>query len=443
MNSGSMNRSSGNYRVLAEAVGRLGNEVLDWRHKSVPPMADGRSVADLVLARTSLAEWGTPLPTLDRGAIAQNVAVMAKWCSARGLELAPHGKTTMAPELFLAQLRAGAWGITLANEPQLRVGRAFGLPKILLAGSFLRPDGLRWLVAQQMADPDFRFSSWVDSVRSVELMTSALPAGSNIDVCVELGVDGGRTGARGVGAALEVARAVQRSSRLRLIGVSGYEGAVGQGAGADQIGAVDRYLDDIARVWTAVGPMVDLTTAGRAMITVGGSAYFDRVADRLAEYADPVGKRGPAVEVVLRSGAYIVHDDGYYRSITPAGRGDGPVLKPAMHAWARVVSHPEPALALLDAGRRDLPFDQGMPEPQMRRPTDGSPEPLTGAQIFALNDQHAFLSVRNSDDVEVGDVVRLGLSHPCTAMDKWTLIPVLDDAAAPDPRVVGMIRTFF
>jgi len=278
MNSGSMNRSSGNYRVLAEAVGRLGNEVLDWRDKSVPPMADGRSVADLVLARTSLAEWGTPLLTLDRGAIAQNVAVMAKWCSARGLELAPHGKTTMAPELFLAQLRAGAWGITLANEPQLRVGRAFGLPKILLAGSFLRPDGLRWLVAQQMADPDFRFSSWVDSVRSVELMTSALPAGSNIDVCVELGVDGGRTGARGVGAALEVARAVQRSSRLRLIGVSGYEGAVGQGAGADQIGAVDRYLDDIARVWTAVGPMVDLTTAGRAMITVGGSAYFDRVA---------------------------------------------------------------------------------------------------------------------------------------------------------------------
>jgi len=167
MNSGSMNRSRGNYRVLAEAVGRLGNEVLDWRHKSVLPMADGRSVADLVLARTSLAEWGTPLLTLDRGAIAQNVAVMAKWCSARGLELAPHGKTTMAPELFLAQLRAGAWGITLANEPQLRVGRAFGLPKSCwLVPSSVRMacDGLwrnRWPIrTSDSAAGSTRFVRW-------------------------------------------------------------------------------------------------------------------------------------------------------------------------------------------------------------------------------------------------------------------------------------------
>jgi D-serine deaminase-like pyridoxal phosphate-dependent protein len=100
-----------------------------------------------------------------------------------------------------------------------------------------------------------------------------------------------------------------------------------------------------------------------------------------------------------------------------------------MHGWARVISRPEPALALLDGGKRDFPYDEGLPEPQS-----------VPGRITALNDQHTFL---RDADVAVGDVVRLGLSHPCTAFDKWTLIPVLDDADADRPSVVGLVRTFF
>jgi D-serine deaminase-like pyridoxal phosphate-dependent protein len=40
-------------------------------------------------------------------------------------------------------------------------------------------------------------------------------------------------------------------------------------------------------------------------------------------------------------------------------------------------------------------------------------------------------------------VVRFGLSHPCTAFDKWSLVPVLDDASADDPYVTGLVRTYF
>jgi D-serine deaminase-like pyridoxal phosphate-dependent protein len=45
----------------------------------------------------------------------------------------------------------------------------------------------------------------------------------------------------------------------------------------------------------------------------------------------------------------------------------------------------------------------------------------------------------------VGHVVRLGLSHPCTAFDKWREIPVIDAAAGPDadPVVVDLVRTYF
>jgi D-serine deaminase-like pyridoxal phosphate-dependent protein len=167
------------------------------------------------------------------------------------------------------------------------------------------------------------------------------------------------------------------------------------------------------------------------------------VAQRLGPVVDRDGSQGPPTEVVLRSGAYVTHDDGYYRGITPSVRGDGPVLRSAMHAWARVISAPEPGFAVLDAGRRDLPFDQGLPEPQLRRRADGSTTGLPGAHISALNDQHAFLHLAAGQAVRVGDVVRLGLSHPCTAFDKWTLIPEVDDSDAPDPAVVGLVRTFF
>lgn len=430
-------------RLLRAAVAALGHEKLDWHFKAVPAVADGCTASEFLARGARLSDFATPLMTLDSDAIASNLGAMATWCAERGLALAPHGKTTMAPALFLAQLEAGAWGITLANEPQVRAGRGFGLPRIHLANPLLRPAGLTWLAREQTQDPTFRFSSWVDSVQAVDLMTAGLPAGSSVDVCVELGAPGGRTGARGLPAAIAVAEAVSASPRLRLIGVSGYEGAVAHGTDADQLAAVDRYLDDVALLHAAVGSMYDLTTARTAMVTVGGSAYFDQVATRLGPLVSAGTPTGPATEVVIRSGAYLVHDDGFYRSITPSNRSAGPALRSAMHAWARVISQPEPGLALLDVGRRDVPFDQGYPEPQQRLRSGAPTTSLVGATIRGLDDQHAFLELRDGDDVAVGDVVRLGLSHPCTAFDKWTLIPMIQDASADDPKLLGLIRTYF
>jgi D-serine deaminase-like pyridoxal phosphate-dependent protein len=177
------------------------------------------------------------------------------------------------------------------------------------------------------------------------------------------------------------------------------------------------------------------------VLTAGGSAYFDDVADVLGPLA------GPGVRVLLRSGAYVVHDDGFYRGISPFSRSgsahDGAPLRSAMHAWARVVSRPEPGLALLDAGKRDVPFDEGLPEPQLVADGLGTPaRPLAG-EITAVNDQHAFLRVEPGTPLQVGHVVRLGLSHPCTAFDKWRVIPMVARAGEPDPVVVDLIRTFF
>ena len=41
--------------------------------------------------------------------------------------------------------------------------------------------------------------------------------------------------------------------------------------------------------------------------------------------------------------------------------------------------------------------------------------------------------------VRVGDLVGLGISHPCTTFDKWQVVYVVDD----DYAIVDAVKTFF
>jgi D-serine deaminase-like pyridoxal phosphate-dependent protein len=420
------------------AVAALDDRVLGPQHKGLPPAVWGRTAREFLNTAPSLDQMSTPLLTVDRAAMESNVAVMADWAKSAGALLAPHAKTTMAPQVWAKQLTAGAWGLTLATPWQVQLARSFGVGRIMLANSIVDPVALAWLAAELDGDPSFEFFSWVDSVQTVELMDRLLgswPSERPVNVVVELGAPHGRTGARTLESARAVAAAVHDSARLVLAGVGGYEGALSHDRGPAGLDTVRGYLDQLGLLHRQLADEGSYGTA--ALITAGGSAYPDLVVERLAHLADERGEHGVPTSVVLRSGAYVIHDDGFYAGISPliAGRTERP-LRSAMHGWARAVSRPEPELALLDAGKRDLPFDEGLPTPQRI----GS-----AAEITALNDQHAFLRLPtgSADDVPVGTVVRLGLSHPCTAFDKWRLIPVVDDADAARPRIVDLIHTFF
>ncbi|MBC6451652.1 alanine racemase [Actinokineospora xionganensis] len=420
-------------RLDQAAVDRLGEERLDWRFKSVPDTLFGLTAAEAGRRRPDLSDFVGPVVALDGPAMEHNLATMAAWTADRGLLLAPHGKTTMAPALFARQLDHGAWAITAATAGQLRVYRAFGVSRVVLANEFLDPAGLRWLAAELDSDPGFEFTCWVDSVRGVELMTEAWTGVRPVDVLVEVGVAGGRTGVRDLDTARAVAAAITASPALRLVGVGGYEAPASGDASPAGLDAVAAYLD---RVRTTVRALSFETE--QVIVTAGGSAFFDLVADALtAPWPIPVLP-------VLRCGTYLTHDDGFYREISPLGehpRVSGPPLRSALRAWAQVVSRPEPGLALLAAGKRDLPYDLGLPVPRLLRTATGV-TPLTGCTVTALNDQHAFLKADAGAGlaVEVGDWVGLGLSHPCTTFDKWSLLPVTAD----DGRTVtGFVRTFF
>ncbi|MED5816000.1 amino acid deaminase [Mycolicibacterium sp. 050232] len=424
-----------------EAWDNLRAERLSELDKALPAAADGLTPAEFLASRPRLSAFITPVMTLDDSAIEDNVTAMAAWCAEHGVELAPHGKTTMSPVLWDRQLRSGAWGITLATPSQVRVAVSFGVRRIQLANTLVDPAALRWLALEMTARPDLEVLTWADSAATVDAMVAALadiPATRPIPVLVELGASGGRTGARSVDEAATVAARIASTGTLRLAGVSGYEGSLAHDASTPALTRVRHYLEEMARLHRTLEADGLYPAEADVYVTAGGSAYFDLVADVLAPLA------GDRTHVVVRAGAYIIHDDGFYTGITPFGRSSGPYrLRSAMNTWARVVSRPEPGLALLDAGKRDVPFDEGLPTPQLVASQLGAPaRPLTDAEIVAVNDQHAFLTIPPDSDIRVGDVVRLGLSHPCTAFDKWRWIPVVARQET-DPVVIDLIRTYF
>lgn len=426
--------------IDTDAVEALNRRVLGPEHKALPPRSWGHTIESFLATSPRLSEFTTPILTLDRERIASNISVMAEWTARAGVLLAPHGKTSMAPQLWKQQLDAGSWAITLATGWQVQAARAFGVERIVLANAEIDPVALTWIAAELDSHPTFEFYCWADSVATVHEMDRILSTQGTrpVSVVVELGGPHGRTGARTIEEATATARAIASSSRLTLAGVGGYEGALSHDRSDSGLGAVRTYLDNVAALHRALD--AEGLYGKHAIVTAGGSAYQDLVVERL--HSLTTGE-GVSTDVVLRSGAYVVHDDGFYSQISPLtpARTDAPLMS-AMHGWARTVSRPEPGLALLDAGKRDFPFDEGMPVAQHIRGTEIL-DPR--AEVTALNDQHAFLRLPAEDNtaLPVGSVVRLGLSHPCTAFDKWRLVPVVDDADGEDPHVVDLVHTFF
>lgn len=417
--------------------------MIDWRAKGFPASAQGLSTDDFIMSPPSLFEAGFswPIMVISRTAVDHNVAVLAEYCADREVSLAPHVKTTMSPQLWDRQLVAGAWGLTVATPHQARVVRAHGVRRIFLANELVDATDATW-VADEMANDDaFELTCYVDDTVGARILGEATRGrqGRRLRVVVELGHEGGRTGCRTDAEAVAVARAVQQEPSLALIGVAGYEGGLGHDRSTATLQAVRFFVRRLRNMLVALDAerLLDLD-AGEYLVSCGGSAFFDLVAAGLTGIEDTQ----LPVRVLLRSGAYVTHDSLLYDKLSPLA--DAPPesrLRPAIEVWGQVLSRPEPRLALVGIGKRDISFDEGLPVvlAVRSRACLGEIRPLQGCTVDQLNDQHAYLSLPDSSDVAVGDLVCLGISHPCTAHDKWQLVPIVDD----DHRVVEIAHSYF
>lgn len=377
----------------------------------------------------------TPMLTFETDAVVGNIEAMASWAAQRGVFLVPHGKTTMTPALWRAQLDAGALGITVANYAQARVAVDAGVPLVVIANEFLSPPGLRWL-AQALAETSAEVMCWVDSVEAVELMQRHLQgAARQVMVCVEIGAQRGRAGVREESTIADIVGAVRRSPALALGGFSGFEGAV-PGHSAENLAPVEEFLDRIGQAFIRHFADMEVETP---FLTAGGSLYFDMVVDRLK----PIADQCPGARVVLRSGAYLLHDELHYGVDTPSRqRGSGPELRPAATLWGRVISIPEPGLALVDVGKRDLAYDITLPVPRRIHTGDGISREISAARLINTNDQHGYLET-GAESVALGDLIEFAQAHPCTITDKWREVPLITRAAEGRLQLDGMVSTYF
>jgi D-serine deaminase-like pyridoxal phosphate-dependent protein len=418
--------------IREDALKRLLEKPIDWRYKAFPP-SDGVTIGTVGQEGWNLLRGDLALPALvlKESALAHNIALMAGWCREHAVLHAPHGKTTMAPQLFQRQLDAGAWAITAATASQARIYRAFGMQRILLANELVEPAALRWLAQELASNPELDFYCLVDSTAAVEAMAEVLRGSERpVQVLVEVGFEGGRTGCRDVAEALEVAAAVARVPELALVGTEGYEGIIGVERNPASLTAVDAFLERLRKTTIELDRAEAFARCERVIVSAGGSAYFDRVADVLG--GDWQLDR--PVDVVIRAGGYITHDIGLYERLSPLVRD----LRPAFEAWGVVLSRPELDLAVVGLGKRDVSHDVDLPRPQLAHGRDRL-RTVIGLTVTALNDQHAYVRLPPDETLDVGDMLGCGISHPCTAFDKWRLIPVVDD----DYTVVDAIATFF
>lgn len=384
-----------------------------------------------------------PVALLKSSALEHNRQWMRHFLARTGASFAPHGKTTMSPELIAMQVEDGAWGITAATSAHIRVYQGEGVRRILHANQLVGEENIRGIFTLLAADPTLDFYTLVDSRAGLDLLAAGLdrtPIGRPLQILLEIGAPNGRTGVRTDEAALALARDVAADDRFALVGVECFEGIYSGRSAADDPQAAT-LIDRLAALALQLREQ-GLLDVAEPIFSAGGSAYFALVAKTAEERLHGAGFR-----IVLRSGCYLTHDSEHYRLIHErlgiADDGESPPsgLKAALEVWGCIQSRPEPGLAIVNLGKRDISHDIDLPV-ALWTCGQGQTRPIPVAQgisVRALNDQHLFLSIPQDSAMAVGDLIGFGLSHPCTTFDKWKAMFVVDDSY----RVEALIRTCF
>ncbi len=384
-----------------------------------------------------------PIALLRERELEHNAQWMAEFASQQAVWLYPHGKTTMAPQLFDLQLRHGCRGITAANTTHAEIYVQSGVRSVFLANQVTGKQALLRLRNLCNVDRGAEFFLIVDSEFNARELATTLAdqiVAGQVKPLIELGAFGGRTGVRTATEAVELAK-LMAGMGVHARGLEAFEGIFNMNNPAQAEGQVRQLLDEMRETFRwllADGLLAD----GERYISAGGSWFYDLV----ASYFSDIGVLD-APHVIVRAGCTISHDSGLCKRAFSSMLGRGVLtpeehLLPALEVWAQVQSRPEPGRAFANAGKRDLSHDVELPVVRWwyRPGLHAEPQPVEGLmEVTALNDQHAYLELSEDVDVQIGDMVGFGISHPCTTFDKWKYLYTVN--AAYD--VTGAIKTFF
>ncbi|HCM6215451.1 TPA: amino acid deaminase [Klebsiella oxytoca] len=363
-----------------------------------------------------------PAALLKKTALENNIAWMQRYADARGVSLAPHGKTTMTPWIFQAQQRAGAWGIGVGSAWQASAAMASGVERVLMVNQLVGRANMRAISRLKAHYRAAEFICCIDSLANARALSTFFnERRQTLDVLIELGVAGGRCGCRSVEDALALAQAAAELPGLRLRGLELYEGVLHGDDPQPQVEALLRQAADLAC-------RMEHLVEGEFVLTGAGTVWYDVVCNIWLAAKKPARCR-----IVIRPGCYITHDRGIYDIAQKALVARDPIacdlggdLTSALELMAMVQSVPEADRAVVNFGKRDCAFDAGLPQP-VARYRNGAQLSAEGIESVGIMDQHCMLRLAPGSDVQVGDILVFGTSHPCLTFDKWKTLLLVDE----------------
>ena len=377
-----------------------------------------------------------PVAIIKQSALTNNLNWMQSFADHHQVKLSPHGKTSMTPDFFRQQLENGAWGITVATPAQAEIAAMAGAKRIIMANQLVGKTNIA-IIEQLIREFDVDFYCCVDSPVNVQQLSQHFAnTEQTLKVLIEFGVPGGRCGCRSPQEVLELAQTIQDAPALSLAGIEVYEGVIhGDNAEQDIRIFLKQALSSVESLTS------DGLITGQPIITGAGSAWYDVVAECLANLTDYLA--------IIRPGCYAIHDTGIYldaqskvlqRAQVNQGYACelGGDLESALEVWAYVISRPEPTKLVIGLGKRDVAFDAGLPIAE-RGYRNGEAISVKGLTATAVMDQHTFVETDGSSEIEVGDMIAFSTSHPCLTFDKWRYIAISDD----DYQVTNWVETCF
>lgn len=333
---------------------------------------------------TLKSEIDTPALLVDLNALEANVATMADFCRQTGVAVRPHIKTHKTPAIARMQLDAGAIGLTCAKlgEAEVMVDEA-DARDVLIANQIVGPTKIARLV--RLAHKADLMVAVDDATNVAQLGAAARAGGVALRVLVEVDVGRERCGVLPGEPTLALAHRVAETEGLCFAGLMGYEGHLvtlpDEAERADKVRAAFAPLIETKRRLEADGLLVGIVSgAGTGTYALTG---------RISGVTE------------IQAGSYVLMDRSY-------SQVEGLPFRQALTLLTTVISRPAPDRAVVDAGRKSITVDLGLPQPTTW------PE----LEVVSLSEEHGILRLaKPGQEPKIGDKLELVPSHVCTTVN--------------------------
>lgn len=310
----------------------------------------------------------TPALWVDLDIMERNIAEMAQFIRAAGVDWRPHTKGIKVPAIAHKLIAAGAIGVTCAKLGEAEVMAAAGIRDILIANQVVGvPKATRLANLCHHADVIVAFDC-LDNAR--QLSDAACLAGVSIRIVLEVNTGMNRCGVQPGESAVGLVKQVARLPGLRFSGVMGWEGHT---VGIEDPEEKSRSVHKAVESLVATAQMIRSAGIAAPIVSCGGSGSY-RITVSI-----------PGVTEVQAGGA-VLGDVTYAKW--------GAQTQPGLFILTTVISRSTPERAVVDAGRKAMNGEVSMPEAR----------DVPWLRLTKLNAEHGILEIEDPKvTLKVGD----------------------------------------